>query len=182
MNWLTCHKRLLQLAETRKTLTTSQIIARDCLLKAVGMWEKHINLWGKPGTGKTFLTHSLHHRADILYFSNPSCYDAKVSRDSVVAIDNAPHTRQEARRLYDRIRWGQKDYTGPRNVILITRQPIDDDIRKIELTLTDIDIAHIENIIRQQFGESDFEDFSEYAQQRSGLWWYVKNLYCSIDC
>ena len=109
-------------------------------------------------------------------FQIRSRYDAKVSRDSVVAIDNAPHTRQEARRLYDRIRWGQKDYTGPRNVILITREPIDDAVRRIELTLTDTDIVHIENIIRQQFGESDFETISQYDRQRSGLWWYVKTL------
>jgi hypothetical protein len=176
MNWLTCHKQLLQLAETREILTTSQIISRDSLLNAVEMWEKHINLWGNPGTGKTFLTHFLHHRADLLYFPNASRYDATVSRDSVIAIDNAPHTRQEARGLYDRIRWGQKDYTGPRSVILITRQPIDDDIRKIELTLTDADIAHIENIIRQQFVEYDFETVSQYAQQCSGLWGYVKTL------
>ena len=182
MNWLTVHKQLSQLAETEETLTPSQASARNVILNAVQVWEKQVNLLGNPGVGKTFLAHYLHHSADILYFSNPTCYDAKVSRDSVVAIDNAPHTRQEARGLYDRIRWGQKDYTGPRSVILITRRPIDDDIRKIELTLTDTDIAHMEGIIRQQFGESDFGAADQYAQQRSGLWWYVKNLCCSIDC
>ncbi len=181
MNWLAIHKQLLQLAEIGETLMPSQAVIRDAILNAV-IWEKCINLWGEPGAGKTFLVHSLHHRSELVYFSDMSGYDARISRDSVAAIDNAPHTRQEARRLYDRIRWGQKDYTGPKNVILITRQPIDDDIRKIELTLTDIDIVHIENIIRQQFGESDFKDFSEYEQQRSGLWWYVKNLCRSIDC
>ncbi len=182
MNWLTYHKQLSKLAETMETLMPSQISARNMLLFAIQTWEPYINLYGQPGVGKTFIFHCLHHRTDLLYFPNPSRYDVQVSRDSVVAIDNAPHTRQEARRLYGRIRWGQKDYTGPKNVILITRQPIDDDIRKIELTLTDIDIVHIENIIRQQFSESHFEDFNEYAQQRSGLWWYVKNLCCSIDC
>lgn len=175
MNWLAFHKQLLQLAEIDETLTPSQALIRDAILDAV-MWEKCINLWGEPGAGKTFLVHSLHHRAELVYFSDLSRYDARVSRDSVVAIDNAPHTRQEARRLYDRIRWGQKDYTGPKNVILITRQSIDDDIRKIELTLTDIDLAHIENIIQQQFGEYDFGTVSQYVKQRSGWWWYVKNL------
>lgn len=176
MNWLTCHKQLLELAETGETLTPSQASAKEAILDAVNVQEKFINLWGTPGVGKIFLAHFLHHRADLVYFSDQICYDAKVTRDSVVVIDNAPYTRQEGRQLYDRIRWGQTDYTGPRNVVLITRQPIDDDIRKIELTLTDTDIAHIENIIHQQFGESDFEIFSQYAQQRSGLWWYVKNL------
>jgi hypothetical protein len=182
MNWLTYHKQLSKLAETMETLMPSQISARNMLLFAIQTWEPYINLYGQPGVGKTFIVHCLHHRTDLLYFSDPTRYNTSVSNESAVTIDNAPHTRQEARRLYDRIRWGQKDYTGPKNVILITREPIDDDIRKIELTLTDIDIVHIENIIRQQFGESHFEDFSEYDRQRSGLWWYVKNLCCNIDC
>ena len=176
MNWLTYHKQLLKLAETIETLMPSQISGQDALLRAIQTWEPYINLYGSPGTGKTFVAHVLHHRTALVYFSDPTHYDASVSRESAVVIDNAPYARQEARRLYDRIRWGQKDYTGPRNVILITRQPIDDAVRRIELTLTDTDIVHIKNIIRQQFGESDFETISQCDQQRSGLWWYLKTL------
>jgi len=176
MNWLTYHKQFLNLAETMETRMPSQISVQDELLCAIQTWEPYINLYGSPGTGKTFVAHVLHHRTALVHFSYPTHYDASISRESTVIIDNAPYARQEARRLYDRIRWGQKDYTGPRNVILITRQPIDDDVRKIELTLTDTDIVHIENIIRQQFGESDFETISQYDQQRSGLWWYLKTL------
>jgi hypothetical protein len=176
MNWLTYHKQFLRLAETTETLTPSQISVQDAVLNAVGGWERCINLCGKPGTGKTFLMHYLHHRADLVYFSDQARYDARVSGDSVVAIDNVPHTRQESRRLYDKIHWGEKDYTGPVNVILITRQPIDDAVHRIELTLTDADITHIENIMHQQFGEYDFESISQYAQQRSGLWRYIKTL------
>ncbi|RKU21511.1 hypothetical protein C6499_21160 [Candidatus Poribacteria bacterium] len=181
MNWLTNHKRLSRLAETDETLTPSQLSARDVLLDTIHAEETRINLWGGPGTGKTFLAHYLHHRADVIYFSYQHHYDRRVSQHSVVAIDNAPYIRQEARGLYDSIRWGDKDYKGPK-VILITRKPIADAVRRIELTLTDTDIVHIENIIRQQFGESDFESFSQYDRQPSGLWWYVKNLCCSIDC
>ena len=176
MNWLTYHKQLLQLAETGETLTPSQVSAREAILNTVNMREKRISLWGTAGVGKTFLMHSLHHQADLVYFSDQTRYDARVSRDSVVAIDNAPHIRQEARSLYDEIRWGEKDYTGPASVILITRQPIDDAVHHIELTLTDADIDHMENIIRQQFGECDFEPVSQYVRQRSGLWRYVKTL------
>ena len=182
MNWLTYHKQLLKLAETMETLMPSQISARDVLLLAIQTGEPYINLYGPPGVGKTFIAHYLHYHTDLLYFSDPMHYDASVSRESAVVIDNAPPAHQEARRLYDRIRWGQKDYTGPRNVILITREPIDDAVRRIELTLIDTDIVHIENIIRQQFGESNFETISHYDRQRSGLWRYVKNLCCSIDC
>ena len=175
MNWLTCHKRLLDLSSNDETLTPSQLSARDALLDTIYAEETRINLWGDPGTGKTFLAHYLHHRADVIYFSYQHHYDGQVSQHSVVAIDNAPHIRQEARGLYDNIRWGEKDYKGPK-VLLITRKPIADAVRQIPLTLTDADIVHIENIIRQQFGEYDFESISQYAQQHSGLWWYVKAL------
>ena len=176
MKWLTWHEQLLQLAQTEETLTPSQTSARNAILNAIQMWEKQINLWGNPGVGKTFLGHSLHHCAELVYFSDPSRYDAQVSQDSVIAIDNAPSIRQEARRLYDKIRWGDKDYTGPANVILITREPIDDAVRQIELMLTDTDSAYIEQLIQQQFGESDFESVDPYTKQRSGLWQYLKNL------
>ena len=176
MNWLIFHKQLLRLAEISETLTPSQVSARDAVLNAVEMSGKYINLWGTPGVGKTFLAHSLHHHSDLVYFSDWTRYEAEVSRHRVVAIDNAPHARQEARSLYDKIRWGKKDYAGPANVILITREPINDAVHRIILTLTDLDIVHMQNLVRQQFGESDFESISQYVQQRSGLWWYVKNL------
>lgn len=176
MNWINNHKTLLQLAETSDVLTPSQAVARDAILNAIKMWEKSINLWGHPGTGKTFLAHWLHHHADLVYFSDPTRYDAQVSGDSVVAIDNAPHYRQEARRLDHEIRWGEKDFRGPRHVILITRRPVEDEVRSIGLTLTDSDIAHIEGVIRQQFGEQSLEAISQDRQQRSGLWEYVKTL------
>lgn len=176
MNWLTYHKNLLQLAKTTRTLTPSQITARDTVLNAVKVWENRINLWGAPGTGKTFLAHYLHHQANFVYFSDPTRCDVQLPQDSVVVIDSAPYARQEARRLYDRIRWGKKGYTGPTNVILITRKPINDAVCQIELPLTDADIACIEQLIRQQFGEYNIETRSQYTHQRSGLWGYVKTL------
>ena len=176
MDWLTIYKCLSQLASTTETLTPSQISGREAILNAVQTWEHHINLHGSPGVGKTFLMCYFHYRADLLYFSDPAHYDASVSKEATVAIDNAPSTRQETRGLYDKIRWGNKDYTGPRNVILITREPIDDAVHRIELTLTDADRSHIEQLIRQQFSEYDIETPSQYDLQRSGLWWYVKTL------
>ncbi len=176
MNWLTYHRQLLQFAKTSETLTPSQASTRDSILNAIHRLEGRINVWGNPGVGKTFLAHYLHHRADLLYFSSPACYNRRVSSDSTVAIDNAPHGRQESRRLDDEIRWSGKDYSAVTNVILITQRPIDDAVHPIELTLTDTDVAHIEHLLQQDFGESDFEPVSEYARQCSGLWRYVKNL------
>ena len=176
MNWLTCHRQLLRFAQANETLTLSQVSTRNAILNAVKIREKYINLWGTAGVGKTFLAHSLHHHAGLVYYSDRTHYDAQVCSDSVVAIDNATYARQEARQLYDKIRWGKKDYTGPTSVILITREPIDDAVHHIELTLTDTDIVHMENLIQQQFGKCDFELVSRYVRQRSGLWRYVKTL------
>lgn len=176
MNWLAYHKHLSRLAETGETLTPSQASARDAICNAIQRRERHLNLWGNPGVGKTFLVHYLHHRAELVYFSSSTRYDRQVSSNSVVAIDNAPHARQEARRLYDDIRWTGKDYSAVANVILITRQPIEDAVHRIALTLIDADIAYMDMLLQQQFGEFALEQDNPYVQQRSGLWRHVKAL------
>ena len=176
MDWLAYHRYLLRLAEIGETLTPSQVSAQDALLKAIRGREMNINLWGNPGVGKTFLSHYLHHRADLIYFSSPICYDRQASSNSVVAIDNAPHTRQEARHLYDDIRWTGKDYSAVTNVILITQQPIEDAVYPIALTLTNADIAYMDMLLQQQFGKFALEPSNPYVQQRSGLWRHVKAL------
>lgn len=176
MKWITYHKQLLQLAEVGETLTPSQILTRRAILDALKKWKQCINLWGAPGVGKTFLVHSMHHSTDLVYFSDWTQYDTNVSQYNVVAIDNAPHNRQLSRRIYDAIRWGKGNYTGPVNIILITRQTIDDDVYHIELSLTESDITHIEETMQQQFGEYNFETVNEFARRRSGLWRYIRNL------
>ena len=176
MNWLAYHKHLSLLAEATETLTPSQASTQDTILKAVRRREGNINLWGNPGVGKTFLAHYLHHRADLVYFSSPTCYDRQVSSNSVIAIDNAPHTRQAARRLYDDIRWTGKDYSAVANVILITRQPIEDAVHRIALTLTNTDITYMNKLLLQQFGDFALEEGNLYLQQSSGLWGHVKAL------
>lgn len=176
MNWLAYHRHLLRLSETGETLTPSQASAQDAILNAIQRREGNINLWGNPGVGKTFLAHYLHHHANLVYFSSPTYYDRQVSSDSVVAIDNAPHTRQEARRLYDDLRWTGKDYSAVADVILITRQPIEDAVYRIALMLTDADITYMDMLLREQFGEFALEQGNPYVQQRSGLWRHVKAL------
>ena len=176
MNWLAYHNYLLRLAETGEPLTPSQESARAAICNAIQRREGYLNLWGNPGVGKTFLAHYLHHRADLVYFSSSIRYDRQVSSNSVVAIDNAPHSRQEARLLYDDLRWTGKDYSAVANVILITRQPIEDAVHQIALTLIDADIAYMDRLLQQQFGRFALEQDNPYVQQRSGLWRYVKAL------
>ena len=176
MNWLAYHTHLLRLSETGETLTPSQESARDAILEVIRRREGNINLWGNPGVGKTFLAHYLYHRADLVYFSSPICYDRQASSNPVVAIDNAPHAPQETRHLYDDIRWTGKDYSAVANVILITRQPIEDAVYRIALMLTDADIAHMDMLLQEQFGDFTLKQDNPYVQQHSGLWRHVKAL------
>ena len=176
MKWLTIHNHLSQCAETEETLTPSQVSARDAIRDAIRRQEGHMNLWGSPGVGKTFLAHYLHHRADLLYFPSPERYDRKVAPGSTVVIDNAPHHRQAARSLYDKIRWSGKDYSAVANVMLITRKPIEDAVHRMALAFTEEDVTHMEVLMQQRFGVCDSGQVTPYAQHRSGLWLQVKAL------
>ena len=157
-------------------MTPSQVSARDAICNAIRRQEGQMNLWGSLGVGKTFLAHYLHHRADLLYFPSPERYDGKVAPGSTVVIDSASHHRQDARRLYDNIRWSGKDYGAVANVMLITRKPIEDAVHRIALALTEEDVTHVEALMQQRFGVCDFGQVTPYAQHRSGLWLQVKTL------
>ena len=68
MHWQSHHRKLLALAETGETLTTSQQTVYEFLHQAIEDYQQRINLWGSPGVGKTFLAHYLHYCAEGLYF------------------------------------------------------------------------------------------------------------------
>ncbi len=174
MLWQSYHRKLLALAENATFLTDSQREAGQSLQQEIADYQQRINLWGGPGVGKTFLAHHLHHRAEGLYFSSAAplrCPSAEVSPGSVVIIDNAPHDRGSARLIFGEMLWA-----GASSVILVTRQPIDDAVRRIELGLTAQDLAQIEAVMRQQFGDFPAEALSDYERQRSGIWARVRAL------
>ncbi len=172
MLWQSYHRKLLALAETSETLTVSQQTVCQFLRQEIGDYQQRINLWGNPGVGKTFLVHHLHHCAEGLYFSSvenrPS---TEISPNSVVIIDNAPSDRSLTRSTFGDTLWA-----GASSVILVTRQPIDDAVRRIELALTDRDRAQIEDVMGRLFSHLPPDKVRDFERYRSGIWEQLKVL------
>ena len=172
MNWQSYHRKLLALAETGETLTTSQQAVYEFLHQAIEDYQQRINLWGNPGVGKTFLAHYLHYCAEGLYFfSSENCPSTEISPNSVVIIDNAPSDRNSARSIFGDVLWADAS-----SVILVTRQPIDDAVRRIELDLTDKDMAQIEDVMRKLFVHLPTDKVGDFERHRSGIWEQLKML------
>ena len=172
MHWQYYHRKLLALAETGETLTTSQQAICQFLRQEIKDYQQRINLWGSPGVGKTFLAHYLHHCAEGLYFISPEdCPITGISPNSVVIIDNAPSDRSLTRSIFGDMLW-----TGASSVILVTRHPIDDEVRRIELALTDRDRAQIEGVISKLFVHLSLDKVDDFERHRSGIWEQLKVL------
>jgi len=170
MLWNVHHRKLLALTETGDTLTNSQRKVSREILKEIADYERRINLWGGPGAGKTFVSHYLHHQMEVLYFPSPESYQSsEISQGDAILIDNAPHDRQSARLIFGDILW-----SGASSVILITRQPIDDAVRRIKLSLNDADLKGIEIVMREQLGNFEIGDINRLNTQQSGIWLYLK--------
>jgi len=105
-----------------------------------------------------------------LYFPSPESYQSsEISQGDAILIDNAPHDRQSARLIFGDILW-----SGASSVILITRQPIDDAVRRIKLSLNDADLKGIEIVMREQLGNFEIGDINRLNTQQSGIWLYLK--------
>ncbi|MYD63885.1 MAG: hypothetical protein F4W91_22880 [Gemmatimonadetes bacterium] len=172
MHWQSYHRKLLALAETGETLTTSQQAVCEFLHQAIEDYQQRINLWGSPGVGKTFLAHYLHYCAEGLYFFSPeNCPSTEISPNSVVIVDNAPSGRSLARSTFGNVLWA-----GASSVILVTRQPIDDAVWRIELALTDRDRAQLEGVMRKLFAHLPLDKVCDFKHYRSGIWERLKVL------
>ena len=172
MLWQSYHRKLLALAETGETLTASQQTVCQFLRQEIGNSQQRINLWGTPGVGKTFLVHYLHHSVEGLYFSSvKNCPSTEISPNSVVIIDNAPSDRSLARSTFGDVLWA-----GASSVILVTRLPIDDAVRRVELALTDRDMAQIEGVMRKLFPQMPLDKVCIFERYQSGVWEQLKVL------
>jgi len=173
MLWQSCHINMLKLAKTDDPLTGSQKKACESIQQAVADHRQRINLWGTPGVGKTFLAHHLHYVMGFSY--SPSIESLKLSEcgalSSVTIIDNAPHERKLARRIFGDILW-----SGTCAAILVTREPIDDAVRRINLSLTDDDIKQVEELVGQNSGSFIIENPDSYDVQKYGIWALLKDF------
>ena len=172
MRWQSYHRKLLALAETAETFTTSQQAACQFLRNAIEDYQQRINLWGYSGVGKTFLAHYLHYCAEGVYFLSPETQQCtEISPNSVVIIDNAPSDRILARSIFGDTLWA-----GASSVILVTRQPIDDAVRRIELDLTDGDLSQIEEVIRRILSHLQLDNSGDCVRHQSGIWGKLRVL------
>jgi hypothetical protein len=172
MLWYSYHRELLSLAQNKDALTKSQKNAYDSIVQLVDDREQRINLWGDPGTGKTFVAHCLDYQAEGLYSCSTKNYKAfETSPNSVIIFDNAPHDRKSARIIFGDMLWN-----GAAAVILITRKPLEDAVRKVHLSLKFEEIEQVKNNIHKQLGMPQIEIPDEYHFRESGIWTIIKNL------
>ncbi len=172
MLWSSYHYKLLALAQQQDSLTASQKKAIQSILALVHDREQRINLWGNSGVGKTFVAHCLDYQAEGLYACSIKNYKAfEFSPNSVVIFDNAPQERKSARLIFGDVLWA-----GAATVILITRKPINDAVRKVNLSLTTEDAEQFQKNVHKELGISTFELPDQYHFQQTGLWMMLKNI------
>lgn len=150
--------RLLQLINRLKAQATETMLTpsqRLVLIELEKRWQfpDRLNLWGPPGSGKTFLGWvTARHLPQASFYASPRAFEqAQPPYSTGIIIDNAPSEEKEVRRLLSKLQLHQV-----RQTLLITSNPIRLGWPVIELTLpTTADIAVIhENCSRLQFHPS----------------------------
>jgi len=127
--------RILQNAST-DWFTPSQRTAYELLRERLEFLDE-VNLWGAHGVGKTFLGWVLHMERLATYA--PRLEDVKSPNpSSVVIVDNLNWQRLAVRETLHRCR----DY-GYDKVVLISTEPVQEQMAKVELRLTSDDIQKV---------------------------------------
>lgn len=133
----------IKMKRTPTWLTPSQINAQVAIkesLRAPGT----INLCGSAGSGKTFLAWSLADELGYFYFSHPSLLKGeRLPTSKGLIVDNCRHDRWSHRDLLKVLQLWQIH-----RAVLITRQPVRDYTRYVELELTLADEGRVcENLL-----------------------------------
>jgi hypothetical protein len=110
-------------------LTPSQQKAREAILERLKFLDE-VNLWGYPGTGKTFLGWMLQKEGIADYVSEPKAIQLAFKTRTIV-VDNAGWKRNEVRDILHRAR-----QFGYNQSILITTEPVQEQMATVELVLT----------------------------------------------
>jgi hypothetical protein len=117
-------------------LTPSQRIAVELLRERLEFLDE-LNLWGAHGVGKTFIGWVLHAQRLAVYA--PRLEDVEPARLSrVVIVDNSNWRRIDVREALHRCR----DY-GYDKVVLISTEPVQEQIAGVELQLSADDIQKV---------------------------------------
>ncbi len=106
-------------AEARRDwLTDNQLIA-SAEIEKHWRFPERVNLYGPPGSGKTFLAWSLARASNAVFYPSPRLYHTATTRDvTPVVIDNAPDDAVAFRRLI-----GELQLNNTRTALIITKLP-----------------------------------------------------------
>ena len=140
MDYITLNNRIKELF-TEEWLTTSQ---KNIYTTILNKFKTHkiINIFGEPGTGKTFLGWNIAKTMAASYTSNIE----ETGLQNIVVLDNWSHKKQEVRNLIPTMH-----LKGINKLILITEKEVKDDIIRLELLLTEDDKKIFKNNLWKNF-------------------------------
>lgn len=135
------------------SLTPSQLACRVRIEDRLA-YPGIVNLYGQSGTGKTVLGWALSANGYGIFLGYPPLQVSDdLKRSNFVIVDNAEADHRAFRRLL-----GKLETAGVQRAIITTRQPVDDYVFRVELNLTDEDIATVLQNIRDlgfQFDQTE---------------------------
>lgn len=114
-------------------LTPSQQVAWNLLLERLSFLDE-VNLWGRHGVGKTFISWMMEAQGLAVYA--PRLEEVKErSLQRTIVVDNVSWRRGEVREV---LRYCRSQ--GYEKIVLITTEPVQDQMSTIELRLTNEDL------------------------------------------
>lgn len=117
-------------------LTPSQQRAQNALLERLKFLDE-VNVWGHPGTGKTFLGWMLQKQRVAEYV--PSAEQIRqASLFHTIIVDNVGWRRKEVRDIVYLVR-----LSGYRRVVLITQEPVQEHMATVEVLLNHEDVERV---------------------------------------
>lgn len=117
-------------------LTPSQQRVKAAILERLKFLDE-VNLWGRPGTGKTFLGWMLRKERIADYVATAG-HVGPAGAVRTIVIDNAGWRRYEVREILHCAR-----RSGYNRLILITPEPVQEQMATVELLLTQEDLKWV---------------------------------------
>lgn len=155
VDWIRLHNKLKESANFQ-LLSPNQREAFSLIQKAV-RYANRLNLYGEAGVGKTFVGWVLARELGALYLPDPSY---QMQKAEIIVVDDAPSTRMQSRIIYGEA----LEYAN--SVILLNREPINDHIIQVQLSLTAEDLAFVGENLRGLGGP-----LREVIELEPGLLW-----------